>query len=261
MRIQAYALLEFLERDSLGIADADGEVAGIVFDGVDHFLWERRAVELSLAIEIIDNADQTADGILDDDARIRGELLSLVAEDGLPHVGYDGADIQRYAFLATAFHHKAAALRALGQQHLGERLAVVAEHMEDAKWKAFAVEQLFFDNGEQQRIERFVMVVKRAAVAMCLLGDHIHRDVLQVVFLKQFPECIFDAFYCSGCLLIFAGSCHVGFLRCGAIRVMARPLGRARFACVHDEHLQSVFDIGEADVRVEVEGQNLRVGI
>ena len=60
MRIQTYALLEFLERDPLGIADADGKVVGIVFDSVDHFLWERRAVELSLAIEIIDNTDQAA---------------------------------------------------------------------------------------------------------------------------------------------------------------------------------------------------------
>lgn len=117
MRIQAYALFEFLERDSLGIADADSEVMGVVFDGVDHFLWERRAVELSLAIEIIDNTDQAADGILDDDPRIGGQLFPLVAEDGLPHVGYDGADFQRNAFLAAALHHKAKALRALGQQY------------------------------------------------------------------------------------------------------------------------------------------------
>ena len=39
------------------------------------------------------------------------------------------------------------------------------------------------------------MVVKRTTVAVGLLGDHIHRDVLQVIFLKQFPECVFDAFY------------------------------------------------------------------
>ena len=116
MRIQAYALLEFLERDSLGIADADGKVAGVVFDGVDHFLWERRAVELSLAIEVIDNTDQAANGVLDDNPRIGGEFLSLIAEDGLPHVGYDGADFQRNAFLAAALHHKAKALRALGEQ-------------------------------------------------------------------------------------------------------------------------------------------------
>lgn len=105
------------------------------------------------------------------------------------------------------------------------------------------------------------MVVKRTTVAVGLLGDHIHRDVLQVIFLKQFPECVFDAFYRSGFLLVFAGSCRDGFLRCGAIRVMARPLGRARFARVHDEHLQAVFDVGEANVGIEVEGQNLRIGV
>ena len=87
---------------------------GVVFDGVDHFFRERRAVELSLSIEIIDNTDQAVDGVLDDDPRIGGELFSLVAEDGLPHVGYDGANFQRNAFLAAALHHKAKALCALG---------------------------------------------------------------------------------------------------------------------------------------------------
>ena len=115
MRIQTYTLLEFLERDPLGIADADGKVVGIVFDGVDHFLWERRAVELSLAIEIIDNTDQAANGILNDNPRIGGEFLLLVTEYGLPHVGYDGADFQCHAFLAAALHHKAKALCTLGQ--------------------------------------------------------------------------------------------------------------------------------------------------
>ena len=105
------------------------------------------------------------------------------------------------------------------------------------------------------------MVVKRTTVAMGLLGDHIHRDVLQVVFFEQFPECVFDALYRSGLLLVFAGSCHDGFLRCGAVQVMARPLGRARLACVHDEHLQAVFDVGEANVGIEVERQNLCIGI
>lgn len=115
MRIQTYALLEFLERDPLGIADADGKVVGIVFDSVDHFLWERRAVELSLTIEIIDNTDQAANGILNDNPRIGGEFLLLVTEYGLPHVGYDGADFQCHAFLAAALHHKAKALCTLGQ--------------------------------------------------------------------------------------------------------------------------------------------------
>ena len=115
MRIQTYALLEFLERDPLGIADADGKVVGIVFDSVDHFLWERRAVELSLAIEIIDNTDQAANGILNDNPRIGGEFLLLVTEYGLPHAGYDGADFQCHAFLAAALHHKAKALCTLGQ--------------------------------------------------------------------------------------------------------------------------------------------------
>ena len=98
---------------------------------------------------------------------------------------------------------------------------------------------------------------------LTLLTDLYELTMMQGYFREKDANetVIFDAFYRSGFLLVFAGSCHEGLLRCGAIRVMARPLGRARFARVHDEHLQAVFDVGEANVGIEVEGQNLRIGV